>query len=144
MGSLLLTFQRQRKKMSDIQDKQQRRLKNSFREIFTIGYHIALPNVNQIESSVDLKPAVYHEPEDEIEQKVAPPKVLQVQQVHHHVEMRTSESGHSNACVRMCGCFFLVLFLIFILIWGFLTITTGDDDRNVKGVTLTPTREPFF
>ena len=29
--------------MSDIQDKQQRRLKNSFREIFTIGYHIALP-----------------------------------------------------------------------------------------------------
>ena len=41
--SLLLTFQRPRKKMSDIQDKQQRRLKNSFCEIFTIGYHIALP-----------------------------------------------------------------------------------------------------
>ena len=102
---------------------------------------LSLQNVNQIESSADLKPAVYHEPENESEQKVTPPKVLQVQQAHDHVEMRTSESGHSNACVRMCGCFFLVLFLIFILIWGFLTITTittGDDDSNVKCITLAP------
>ena len=85
--------------MFSFQSESQRRLKNSFNERFIIGYHIALPvskirlksiqnrfqtfntlslqNVNQIESSSDLKPAVYHEPENEREQKVA----LAVQQM---------------------------------------------------------------
>ena len=128
--------------MFDFQNGQQRRLKNPFREIFTIGYHIALPvskirligtirfliflslqNVNQIESSGNLKPAVYNEPENE-QQKVAPPKVLQVQQVQQYEEIietptptrmrrRTSASGTSSA---FCCCFLTLLTLVFIFL----------------------------
>ena len=112
--------------MFNFQSEPQRRLKNSFNERFIIGYHIALPvskirlksiqnrfqtfntlslqNVNQIESSADLKPAVYHEPENESEQKVT---VIKVQQVQHQVEMRTSASG---------ACFWFRLLIVFLIL----------------------------
>ena len=82
---------------------------------------LSLQNVNQIESSADLKPAVYNEPEN---QNVAPPKVLQVQQVQQYEETietptptrmrrRTSASGTSSA---FCCCFLTLLTLVFIFL----------------------------
>ena len=68
-----------------------------------------------------MKPAVYNEPEN---QNVAPPKVLQVQQVQQYEETietptptrmrrRTSASGTSSA---FCCCFLTLLTLVFIFL----------------------------
>ena len=79
-------------------------------------------NVNRIESSTDLKPAVYNEPENS--PNVAPPKVLQVQQVQHYEEFienpnptqriqRRNNNGTSSA---FCCCFLTLLTLVFIFL----------------------------
>ena len=60
-----------------------------------------------------MKPAVYHEPEHESEQKVTPFKVLQVQQDQPHVEKRSSESGVSDVCERK---FWFGLLLVFVIL----------------------------
>ena len=72
---------------------------------------LSLQNVNQIESSADSKPAVYLEPENENEQqKVAPPKVLQVQQVQHHEETK----HQSNVCRNLIVLTLISLLLFFV------------------------------
>ena len=91
-----------------------RLVKSSWNQYNPFYTFLSLQNVNQVEPSEDLKPAVYHEPKNESEQKVAPPKVLEVKNDEDVTETPTETPIRwtSELCCQLCCAIVLLPLLL--------------------------------